>query len=281
VPELPVGHLLKVAAEEIPASVTTRLGFYAASVQLLAQRTAQMHRLLASETSDAGFAPERFSKLYQRSLYQSMRVLTNRVWFQFVHAIPRMPPDLRAVAERIVVRQDDILALFRKMMETKMTGKRIRCHGDYHLGQVLFTGKDFVIIDLEGEPARPVSERKIKRSPLRDVAGMLRSFHYAAHSALMNESLKGLFQDQERLYMQSWADYWYRWVVSLFVKHYLAESAKGGFLPDTAEQTRLLLDAHLMEKAVYELGYEMNNRPDWVWIPLQGIEQLLSTGGIS
>lgn len=278
-PDPPMGHLLENAMGEIPDMVTSRLGFYAASVQLLAQRTAQMHRILASETSDGAFVPERFSKLYQRSLYQSMRAMTNRVWFQFAHAVARLPKELRSTAERIVVRQDDILSMFRKMMETKLTGKRIRCHGDYHLGQVLFTGKDFVIIDFEGEPARPVSERKIKRSPLRDVAGMLRSFHYAAYSALAHESAKGLFKEQEHRHMQNWADYWCHWVGVLFLKHYLAGSAGGGYLPETGEQIRLLLDAFLMEKAVYELGYEMNNRPDWVQIPLQGIEQLLSTGG--
>ncbi len=280
-PEIPAGHLLKVADEEIPEAVTSRLGFYAASVQLLAQRTAQMHLHLSADNGDSGFAPERFSKLYQRSLYQSMRALTTRVWIQFANAIPRLPQALRPVAERIVVHQDRILALFRKMMEAKLTGKRIRCHGDYHLGQVLFTGKDFVIIDFEGEPARPVSERKIKRSPLRDVAGMLRSFHYAAHTALMKESAKGILKDQELRHLEGWADYWYRWVAALFLKRYLAESAKGDYLPETGEQTRVLLDAFLMEKAVYELGYEMNNRPEWIRIPLQGIEQLLSPGGVT
>ncbi len=275
-PDPPSTNVLASAALETPENVITRLGFYSAAVQLLAQRTGQMHRLLAADSRDSAFAPERFSKLYQRSLYQSMRALTGRVFAQFKGAMSRLPEEIRPSGERVFERRDDILALFRAMVNTKLIGKRTRCHGDYHLGQVLFTGKDFVIIDFEGEPARPVSERRIKRSPLRDVAGMLRSFHYAAHSALMNEKAKGLFKEPENLSMEQWAEYWYHWVAALFLKHYLAESSGGGFLPETAEQIKVLLDAFLMEKAVYELGYEINNRPEWVGIPLRGIEQLLA-----
>jgi maltose alpha-D-glucosyltransferase/alpha-amylase len=140
---------------------------------------------------------------------------------------------------------------------------------------VLFTGKDFVIIDFEGEPARPISERQIKRSPLRDVAGMLRSFHYAAHSALIAMENQGMVQPESRPYLDSWANLWYVWVSAVFVKIYLAQTAGAGFLPHTREEIEILLDALLLEKAIYELGYELNNRPDWVKIPIRGIRQLL------
>jgi maltose alpha-D-glucosyltransferase/alpha-amylase len=169
----------------------------------------------------------------------------------------------------------DILKRFHSLLDLKISGLRSRCHGDFHLGQVLFTGKDFVIIDFEGEPARPISERQIKRSPLRDVAGMLRSFHYAAYSALTALEKQGMVQPESRPYLEPWANLWYVWVCAIFVKIYLAQTAGDGFLPNTREEIEILLDALLLEKAIYELGYELNNRPDWVKIPIHGIMQLL------
>jgi maltose alpha-D-glucosyltransferase/alpha-amylase len=165
----------------------------------------------------------------------------------------------------------------RALTETKISGQRLRCHGDFHLGQVLYTGKDFVIIDFEGEPARPVSERRIKRSPLRDVAGMLRSFHYAVYSALFAEEQRGLFLEKDRPFAESWANYWSLWVGAVYLHHYLNESATADFLPGTPQEIEALLQAFLLEKAVYELGYELNNRPDWLEIPLKGVDQLLGT----
>jgi maltose alpha-D-glucosyltransferase/alpha-amylase len=132
-----------------------------------------------------------------------------------------------------------------------------------------------VIIDFEGEPARPISERQIKRSPLRDVAGMLRSFHYAAYSALIALETQGLVQPESLPYLESWANLWYVWVCAAFVKAYLEKAAGQGFVPATKEEIEILLDALLLEKAIYELGYELNNRPDWVKIPIHGIKQLL------
>ncbi|MCG6880407.1 MAG: alpha-amylase, partial [Deltaproteobacteria bacterium] len=137
------------------------------------------------------------------------------------------------------------------------------------------TGNDFVIIDFEGEPARAVSERRIKRSPLYDVAGMVRSFHYAARSALVEEQARGLFHAEETPLMANWADYWYGWVSAAFIKRYLEVGRDGGYLPENASEFEILLEAFLMEKAVYEVGYEMNNRPDWLVISLEGIEHLL------
>ena len=131
-----------------------------------------------------------------------------------------------------------------------------------------------MIIDFEGEPARPISERQIKRSPLRDVTGMLRSFHYAAYSALIALEKQGIVQPESLPYLESWANLWNVWVCATFVKVYLEKSAGGGLLPDTKEEIAILLDALLLEKAIYELGYELNNRPDWVKIPIHGIKQL-------
>jgi maltose alpha-D-glucosyltransferase / alpha-amylase len=274
-PGLPDDNLLAASQEQMPREVTERLGVYLNSVYLLAERTAGMHTLLASEEKDPIFVPDRFTRLYQRSLYQSMRSLAGQVFPQFKKILSGLPPHARAAAERVLTRREEVVETFRRLIDQRLTGKRVRCHGDYHLGQVLYTGKDFVIIDFEGEPARPVSERKIKRSPLRDVAGMLRSFHYAAHHALAHEQRRGLFNPEKLPVMAVWAEYWYRWVAAAYLARYIENSRPAGYLPETMEEMDIMLSAFLMEKAVYELGYEMNNRPDWVHIPLLGIEQLI------
>jgi len=161
---------------------------------------------------------------------------------------------------------------FRELLHGVIDARRIRCHGDLHLGQVLFTGKDFVIIDFEGEPERPVSERHIKASPLRDVAGMLRSFHYAAHAALRGQS-QPIVSQHANVPIERWATYWSTWVSATFLRGYLAAATAGGFLPKEESQLHILLRAYLLEKALYELRYELNNRPDWVNIPLEGLQQ--------
>ncbi len=160
------------------------------------------------------------------------------------------------------------------MLDKKINAARIRCHGDYHLGQVLFTGNDFVIMDFEGEPARSLSERRIKRSPLLDVAGMLRSFHYAAYSALFALQDSGLVRTDDAEYAESLALFWDKWVRVKFLRAYLG-SAAPDLLPKNRDELRRLLDAYLLDKAIYELGYELNNRPNWVKIPLQGIRRIL------
>ena len=148
---------------------------------------------------------------------------------------------------------------------------RIRCHGDYHLGQVLFTGKDFVIIDFEGEPARPISERRSKRSPLRDVAGMIRSFNYAAVSKLSDRAVR----PEDAAQLKPWARFWNLWVSVEYLKGFMQAAGNAPFMPKSREEIDFLLNVFLLEKAVYELGYEFNNRPDWVNVPIAGILELL------
>jgi maltose alpha-D-glucosyltransferase / alpha-amylase len=248
---------------------------YIESARLLGRRTAELHLVLASDAADPAFAPEAFSKLYQRSLYQTAHSLTIQTLQHLTNRLSKLPETLRVEAEKILAAREEILSRFRSITEGKITATRIRVHGDYHLGQVLYTGNDFVIIDFEGEPARPISERRIKRSPLRDVAGMLRSFHYAAHAALFSLQQDGLVHPEDREYMTFWANEWYAHIGSCFLKDYLSTAKPGNFLPQTKRELIILLDFYLLEKGVYELGYELNNRPDWVTIPLQGIAQLL------
>jgi maltose alpha-D-glucosyltransferase/alpha-amylase len=182
------------------------------------------------------------------------------------------------MAQRVLDSETEIIRRARLVLDRKITGMRIRCHGDYHLGQVLYTGKDFVIIDFEGEPARSLSERRIKRAAPTDVAGMLRSFHYAARAALLDQVARGVAESPEsRAALELGARIWRLWVGATFLRGYLDVARPAGFLPGGREELQVLLDVLLMEKAVYELGYELNNRPDWVRIPLEGILQLLGT----
>ena len=150
---------------------------------------------------------------------------------------------------------------------------RFRIHGDYHLGQVLYTGKDFVIVDLEGEPSRSISERRFKRSPLRDVAGMIRSFEYAAAYAVR----QGPVRTEDIPALLPWARLWQRWASASFLRGYFEASGDAAYLPKGADAVSAMLDFYLLDKAIYELRYELNNRPDWVPIPLEGVRRLLET----
>jgi maltose alpha-D-glucosyltransferase/alpha-amylase len=190
--------------------------------------------------------------------------------------IDGIPEDLRANAQAVADLEKAIIERFQPIRKQKINSQRIRCHGDYHLGQVLYTGKDFIIIDFEGEPARSLSERRIKRCPLRDVAGMIRSFHYAAYASLRHKTSSKM-QLEDLPVLEQWGLYWYTWVSSAFIGSYLDLVRPTGLLPDDSDQLKILLDAYLLEKAIYEIGYELNNRPEWVRVPLDGILRLMET----
>ena len=274
-PVIPRASFMELAEAPLPAEMSELIGIYLESVRILALRTAELHRVLAFPSADPKLSPEPFSKLYQRSLYQSMRTIAGRRLALLRQHLKDLPQDVQQDGREILEKKKEIMERFHALLDLKITGVRTRCHGDFHLGQVLFTGKDFVIIDFEGEPARPISERQIKRSPLRDVAGMLRSFHYAAYAALIALEKQGIVRPENRVYLDSWANLWYVWVCAAFVRVYMGKAAADGFVPATRAEIEVLLDSLLLEKAIYELGYELDNRPDWVKIPIRGIKQLL------
>jgi maltose alpha-D-glucosyltransferase/alpha-amylase len=178
-------------------------------------------------------------------------------------------------AQELLARESELQQHIRAVLNIKIGGQRIRTHGDYHLGQVLYTGNDFVIIDFEGEPIRPLSERRIKRSALRDVAGMLRSFHYAPHAVLFGQVAGNVVRPEDAARLEPAARFWHRSVSAGFLRAYLQHSDGAAHLPHTPDELRVLLEAHLLEKVLYEIVYELNNRPDWVRIPLRGVLELL------
>jgi len=270
-PELPehVGPADLLSAE-LPQIALETIGPYLESARLLGRRTAELHIALASDLEDPAFAPEPFTPFKQRSTYQSMRTQARQT---FRH-LRTAGADFSAAAE-LLGREEEVLNRFGRLLTSPMSASLIRTHGDYHLGQVLWTGKDFVIIDFEGEPARPLSQRRLKRSAIRDVAGMLRSFHYAAQlTGRRHRSTRP--EDVDRIV--PWVRTWDLWVQSVFLFSYLNAAATEIFVPQTHEELLVLLDAFVLEKALYELEYELNNRPDWVDIPIRGITDLLDAG---
>jgi maltose alpha-D-glucosyltransferase/alpha-amylase len=207
-----------------------------------------------------------------------MRTAAGRTFQLLRQRLPELAPAARADAEALLAAHGLARDRFARLLGPKLAITRIRTHGDYHLGQVLYTGRDFVILDFEGEPARPLSERRLKRSPLRDVAGMLRSFQYAAFARLFEESASGIIPAPEMAIFESWALYWERWVSAAFLGAYLERAGTASFVPAQRSELTILLDAYVLEKAIYELAYELNSRPGWVRIPLAGIRQILGLG---
>jgi trehalose synthase-fused probable maltokinase len=262
------------ASLEVPSFARAVVNPYLDAAELLGQRTAEMHMALASEPKDHAFAPEAFTMEFQRDLEQSIVGLMARVFAVLRDKIPTLPDDQRSKSVDLVRQEQTIGSRFRAALSKPIHAMRIRIHGDYHLGQVLRTGSDFVIIDFEGEPARPIRERRTKRSPLQDVAGMLRSFHYAAFAPLLGENKIPAIDAAKT---SAWAESWNAWIAERFLSKYFLTAGAASFLPQNQEETRILLELHLLEKAIYELGYELNNRPSWVGIPLQGISKLLSS----
>ncbi|HYP08245.1 MAG TPA: maltose alpha-D-glucosyltransferase [Bryobacteraceae bacterium] len=269
-------HPLVLMTQEPPMRVNDLVGEYLDRARLLGLRTAQMHNALARDGGNPDFSHEPLSEHYRQGLYHGMLSLTDRTLQTLRLKIGSLPDSVADEAQWLLDREGELRDRFRLLRTMRTEAVRIRHHGDFHLGQVLYTGQDFVIIDFEGEPARPLSERRLKRSPLRDVAGMIRSFQYAAYAALFGQvpGVTARAEDLERL--RAFAEHWTAWVSAAFLKGYLEEAAHAPYIPRSPEALRTLLDAYLLEKAVYEVAYELNNRPDWVRIPLAGIAKLLA-----
>jgi maltose alpha-D-glucosyltransferase/alpha-amylase len=252
--------------EEAPEVIQEFIGrgFYERMVRL-GQRTAEMHLALASDNSNPAFIPETFTPNYQRSLYSSLRKLVRDRFNLLESSLPKLNPDVQEFAKRVLALEDKILECFSEVYQTKIKAIKTRIHGDFHMGQVLFTGKDFVIIDFEGEPGFSFSERRLKKNPLKDVAGMMRSIHYAAFGKiLLNEN----YRDRDLEFLESWAEQWQHYVGRFYLGAYMERMGMGTTL---TQEDDILIRTFLLEKAIYELGYELNGRPDWTIIPLRGI----------
>ncbi|MFQ3663417.1 MAG: putative maltokinase [Chloroflexaceae bacterium] len=269
-PTATTAALLAAATAEPGPPADEVAGAFLQQARLLGERTADLHLALAAGTGPA-FAPEPFTLPYQRSLYASMRSLTTRTFLDLRKVAPRLSAPLRAQAEAALTREGALLARFARITAANIEAVRTRIHGDFHLGQVLYTGSDFMLIDFEGEPVRPIGERRIKRSPLHDVAGMLRSFQYAAYATLFSRTSHAPQESEEGAMMRRWADVWSFQVSAAYLGGYLRRAAGAPFIPAAPADLEALLEVCVLEKLVYEMGYEMNNRPTWLSIPLSGL----------
>jgi maltose alpha-D-glucosyltransferase/alpha-amylase len=239
---------------------------------LLGRRTGELHRALATVTGRTESDPEPLRPIAQRALYQSMRAQARRV-LDGLRQRTDLPGDVADLAEMLVARQDALLGLFEPLRHLKLDSVVTRVHGDLHLGQVLYTGADFVFLDFEGEPMRPVGERRLKRPPMKDVAGMVRSLDYASHVALATAVERGIVpSDPETLVrMRLWAAAWSAWTTAAFVQSHDEHVGSTNLVPRDIEARRVLFDAFVVDKAIYEIGYEIAHRPTWAHIPLRGV----------
>lgn len=243
----------------------------------LAERTAELHRALGSETREPGFGQEPLTLPHQYSLYEGARRSLVRSFVALREQQGSLPAEAAQLARRVLRAEPALLEQLRRIVHSQAAVTRIRCHGDYHLGQVLFSGDDFVIIDFDGEPGRPAAERRAKCSPLRDVAGMLRSFAYAAETALRSPQLRA----EDRARLAPWAEAFRAWVCVSFVQSYLVGIEGEAYCPPSRAAASLLIEFYELEKALYEVEYELNNRPLWLPVPLAGLARiaLVRAGG--
>lgn len=245
-------------AEDMRFLTEERAGDLLNLIQDLGEVTASLHVALSREELDPDIAPEPIEKIDLEEWARSARSSLQSLLDDGV-------TELQDLAPRIEERIDQLL-------EVAEPGLKTRAHADYHLGQVLLTGRGWMILDFEGEPARSLEERRAKTSPLRDVAGMLRSFNYAATAALF-ERAEADSEEWKRL--EPWGDVWESLARERFIHGYRTRAHEGRFLATVPEDTEVLLDVFEIDKALYEVGYERGHRPDWTRIPLRGIARAL------
>jgi maltose alpha-D-glucosyltransferase/alpha-amylase len=266
-----LGDPLELSDHSVSQVARDHLGIYLDAASTLGRRTAELHLALAAPSDDPAFAPEPLTSENFQTVLSDFHQQASRVLDVLKERVPFLPDEVVEIAATVLSRRRRILDYFGALKSTSFRTQRIRIHGDYHLGQVLRVKTDFVILDFEGEPARPLEYRRSKQCPLKDVAGMLRSFSYAAYASLINYSAR---HSEDLTSLEPWAQLWERSAAAAFLRAY-RETAQGAELvpADTADFHKLL-DVFLLDKALYEVLYELNARPAWVRIPLMGIMSL-------
>jgi maltose alpha-D-glucosyltransferase/alpha-amylase len=247
-------------------------GFYLAQARVLGQRTAELHRALATPTDNPAFAAEPIGKADLTAWQRAVRRQAEAAFKALRQALPQLDEGDRARVQTLLAHREQCFARIEALTGAPVAAAKTRIHGDYHLGQVLVAQNDFYILDFEGEPARPLAERRAKSSPLKDVAGMLRSFDYAAWAAIM--TLTEVDAGGGEI-VRSLAEAWRRATEDAFLSAYRETIAGAPSYPEAPEEAARLLDLFLLEKALYEICYEAANRPHWVRIPLKGVTSLL------
>jgi len=271
----PAAGPLKLLSTGLPAENPDRIGTYLESARLLGLRTAELHLALASDDAGGEFSPEPVTPHYLRGVFQSMRSLAVQNLRRLRKQVKFLPPDLAPVAQRVMELEPLVLQQYRQLVNQRFTAGRIRIHGDCHLSQVLWTGRDFVFLDFEGDAAVPISERCIKRSPLQDVARMLRSFHHAAYAGFHQQAELGFIPQENLPKFEPWVRHWNLAVSRAYLQAYCEKLRQSGILPDDDGKLRVLLLAYLLNEVMDELGRELRRRSDGVRAPLQAILLLM------
>ena len=272
---VPLSEPIQLLQPDLPHEVAEAIGTFLESARLLGVRTADLHRTLASDSVNKDFAPEPSTPHHRRAAFQSMRSLAAQNLRLLRRQSSTLPPETQPLAQRVLELEPAIIENYRRLCDRRLSTKRIRVHGDCRLGQVLWTGKDFVFIDFEGDSSVPISERRLKHSPMRDVATMLRSFHYAASVGLDQHVQRGSIPPENMLRFESWLRYWNFWVSVAYLKAYFQSIAGAGILPENEEDVRVMLRAYVLDRAVNELGRELRDGGAQMGIPLSGILFLL------
>jgi len=267
-----LSHSIMQLSENPASSVASQhLGICLDSAAVLGKRTAEMHLALACETDDLAFTPESMEPAELSLLAEEFEQQAALTFEQLKAHLPQLPDEVVESAGLLLSRRKHWLNHFHKIRDIELRAGKIRIHGDYHLGQVLRSKNDYVIVDFEGEPVRSLLYRQAKQCPLKDVAGMLRSFSYAAHTAFTNHTARRP-DDSDRL--APWVQLWELAVAGEFLRSYRFHCGSARFLPETYDGFEALLEAFVLDKALYELRYELDNRPAWVHIPLAGMNAL-------
>jgi maltose alpha-D-glucosyltransferase/alpha-amylase len=270
---------LKLSQLPLPDRAQSLLGASLQTARVLGERLGEMHVLLAdADPGDPDFAPEPMSPFYVRSLYESVRRRVNNALELLEDRRDSLPLRDQAAARIVLEASPRVDALLRHLRDLHTDGQRIRVHGDLHLGQVLDTGNDVVIIDFEGDTARPLSQRRLKRPALTDLASLVRSFHFAAHWPRVEREL--LSEDVvEPEGLAPWSTYWFQWMSAACIAGYRGTTTDGAFNPSDDEAWSLLFKALLVSRACDELSSRLGERSDWLGIPLAGLDELLGGAG--
>jgi maltose alpha-D-glucosyltransferase/alpha-amylase len=260
---------------DAPPPVYELIGEYLERSRLLGQRTAELHLALAGNISDPDFSPEPLSEFYRQGLYHAILSLFARASQTLRHGLESLDESARLAAQQVFGLEDAIRTRLRLFRDSHISGSRIRVHGNYNLSEVLYTGKDFVLIDFEGDPDRHLTERRLKRPPFADVASMLVSFHDAAHASRRGQVPGIQHAPADSPSSVRWADLWYRWVAAAFVKGYMASLGSTPLLPASQQEAQTLLNVFSLERFISEAEQFSTQDRDGLIAPLTGILRVI------
>ncbi len=264
---------LPLAYEDFPKPVQEITGIILPErIFQLGEFTAELHDALSQYSADKNFDKEESSLHYQRSLFSGLQTLTRTSLENLKKVLKELPEETAKEAQEVIDLKKDILDCFKDIFDHKIPVMKIRTHGDYHLRQILWTGREYIMNSFEGDPSKSFSERRIRRSAMRDLAAMIRSLHYAAYSNILSQEYN---QQRKEGELEEWAEKWHYYISRLYIKGYLDKASARDYVPKKHEDFKILINTFLLEKALTELNYEIENRPEWIIIPVRGIKAVL------